>query len=824
MHGKLFKSVMFLLLFTSVYLQAQNVNYQKYSVDGDVNTMVTSGDNLILGGNFTSVGVFTGNITKFPFTETPEPDLTYPKVIGNVVLSTSDNAGGVYIYGNYYREDENADEIHPRIEHILANGTWEQNFSWTVDTWRLSKIFYHNNKLYISGDQINTIAGLNTGNLCAINVETQQMETWLPFLTESTSIVTFAISDNKLFFSGNFTEINDQPREGNAAIELYTGILTPWVPAIHGGFNDAGFYQDKIVLGGGFHDGVFGEHAVALVDKITGQSVQYLQESGGLFGGDPNYLYWAAGVSRIVVDQNMLYSYSSGTYDTRVTAISLQTGGMVWTKYFEMTALAYDMVVHENKLYIAGQFDESYITNQNNAAENFERKITGIVTLDAATGNMSSWQADVMGYDNDAYCFTLLNDGLFAGGAFTHVTGFQRRNICIIDTETNTVLPFKIDFDWTEVRALKMHENKLFVAGNIGFVGGAEIYKPVLAFDMATADLLPWQPNLTGTAYSIEQSGTTIFIAGDVHNANNERHHLFALDAENGNIGDWNPNPNWTVNALHVKDNMLYAGGSFSEISGETRGRLCSYNIPDLSLSGWMPVVDGNINKIVSSGNEIWVGGNFSQINNTEASLFAGLDPSTASLTNIPVTTYSGDSFALIAEDDLVVAAGNQYLSGIENQCNNITVYNTQTNEIVPQDSFCINFDNVWNGGIFSMARVNDDLYFGGRFLKINGEMNTMDLANLNFQDLLSSQEIEYNDGVVVYPNPANDKINVVVDRGSMPTGIKLFDLNGRQLAINYTIEENNTIEILLNIVPSGLYILQIETADKIYSRKVIIR
>ncbi len=87
---------------------------------------------------------------------------------------------------------------------------------------------------------------------------------------------------------------------------------------------------------------------------------------------------------------------------------------------------------------------------------------------------------------------------------------------------------------------------------------------------------------------------------------------------------------------------------------------------------------------------------------------------------------------------------------------------------------------------------------------------------------------IKYNDGVGngintktgvqylrVYPNPFNSVVNVEAE--SMVQSLKLFDLQGRQVA------ESHASSLSLCMIPKGIYILTIETKDGIQSVKIAV-
>ena len=78
-----------------------------------------------------------------------------------------------------------------------------------------------------------------------------------------------------------------------------------------------------------------------------------------------------------------------------------------------------------------------------------------------------------------------------------------------------------------------------------------------------------------------------------------------------------------------------------------------------------------------------------------------------------------------------------------------------------------------------------------------------------------------------VFPIPAKDRINVTLDQvGSGPAYLTITDLSGRRLLATevHASKENNPVIIATNNIPDGIYILQVSSAEKVSSQKIVIR
>src|SRR5690606_36654790 len=73
---------------------------------------------------------------------------------------------------------------------------------------------------------------------------------------------------------------------------------------------------------------------------------------------------------------------------------------------------------------------------------------------------------------------------------------------------------------------------------------------------------------------------------------------------------DWNPGANNTVNTLAVHDNVLYAGGFFSQAGGQTRYYFAAFTVANVATSGtsatlldWNPGADRTVDTLAVHNN-----------------------------------------------------------------------------------------------------------------------------------------------------------------------------------------------------------------------------
>lgn len=716
-----------------------------YSPDGKVNCMAVKGDTLIVGGYFNHVGKFTGCGALVTATS-DEPVLSFPKLIGAIYSSTPDGNGGFYVYGTYRREAEPASAATKRIEHILANSTFEPGFSLLVNmVFNRAKILYHNGVLYFGGQLVSQIGGQTAGDLAAIDVNTKLLLPWVPVVGRfnNSGVGNLVAIGNTLYIMGNFTDVGGQLRRNIAAIEIGTGQVTPWNFganfATGQSYTSMVPYGNRLIIGGGFGDGgpTNGlKHGCANVDAITGTDYQYIFQSGGLFGNGPNYLYWAANVTALAINGNVLFAFSRGTYDTRVVAVNLtDSNRTIWAKYFNMIADPEEITVSANSLYIVGEgFSDIYLTDStNDKMTNIERTIKGAVKLNVFTGQSENWNPNAVGLNTtDVACMSIIGTNIFLGGAFTHLKGLDRGGIYMINTETETILPFKINTSFTEVNTVKLSGDTIFIGGS-NIRNSLNQFSCIAAHNFNTGNVLNWNPIFSGSAFASAIDNRYVYVGGRMSEpaGGSGRINLFAIDRQTGALANWSPNPSFDVYAMQLYNNQLYIGGDFNTILGVARRKMAAFNTVDLSLTGWNPDANLAVTALTASDNTIWSGGQFFQLSSIARRLFAGIDQVQGSLRPTPVLNY-GSTVNTFAQKGCYLFMGGSFRINNTSQCNNITAYDMFNKTMLPTTSLCMDIDDL-GGNITSMQWVGNDLYFGGNFLKVNGKANASHIGRLRY-------------------------------------------------------------------------------------------
>jgi trimeric autotransporter adhesin len=201
--------------------------------------------------------------------------------------------------------------------------------------------------------------------------------------------------------------------------------------------------------------------------------------------------------------------------------------------------------------------------------------------------------------------------------------------------------------------------------------GDGETRNHVAAFDAATGALEPWDPNADGNVIVLAVNGGTVYVGGTFANIGGQsRSQIAALDGASGAATPWNPHATgaaWAwdrymtgVDALAVSDGIVYAGGRFTGIGGQSRSGMAALDATTGAATGWNANPNGpNVSDVVANGGRVYTSGNFNTIGGQTRYNIAALDPGTAAATAWNPNSNSQFTGAMAFSDDRVYAGGD---------------------------------------------------------------------------------------------------------------------------------------------------------------------
>jgi len=382
-----------------------------------------------------------------------------------------------------------------------------------------------------------------------------------------------------------------------------------------------------------------------------------------------------------------------------------------------------------------------------------------------ADGSLSNWDLNLTG--NWVRAMTISGNLLVITGWFSQVSGQARTNLAAIDLVTGEVMDWNLSYT-SSIDKMVAKGDTVFVAG--GFIQfGGQPRQMLAAFLASNGTLLPWAPTIMGSSLAatsirtLATSDSTVYIGGSfIAVDGTPRTNLAALDADNGSVLPWAPEPNGMVLAILPVPGKVYLGGLFQTVGNLGRDKLAAVDpvtgIPD----DWTPSagINGPVLSIAKLNNTIHVGGNFTTLNEPVRRHLMAFDALSGDLddwspdpdhkVNMVVTDgtnlvaigsftclYARERRNLCAIDlatgiptewaptansqvfDLLVADSTLYVGGAFTQVNNqsrlrFAALSTSTGQLLP---LVLNADR----DIAGLAVVDSLIFLAGSFFAING-------------------------------------------------------------------------------------------------------
>jgi hypothetical protein len=132
-----------------------------------------------------------------------------------------------------------------------------------------------------------------------------------------------------------------------------------------------------------------------------------------------------------------------------------------------------------------------------------------------------------------------------------------------------------------------------------------------------------------------------------------------------------------------------------------------------------------------------------------------------------------------------------------------------------------------WDNGqidatvITSLRRLsNGGLLVGGAFSRYDG-VEQWGLVRL-LPSPVGVESIEKNKNILIFPNPANDRIRLQLEDLNQNTEYSIYDLSGRIVQAGF-IQDLSTPEINIQKLENGSYLFQLQTSSAEYSGKFVV-
>jgi len=340
----------------------------------------------------------------------------------------------------------------------------------------------------------------------------------------------FTLTSNKstLYMGGLFDHVGGVPRDGLAAVDSMSGVVTQWHPplsAIPGTLAIAG---DTVYAGGDFFASSANE------DKKIGSLVAIAADTGALedWKPDPDDTVNAVAVAGDTVAAGGIFVSVGDAQPRPCLAAVAPAGGL--TRWHPRIACEPLNVEFENGIAVSGQDVFAVAVAEGKGGSSSSR----LAVIDARTGRV---KRSVSIRSNVGCCaLAVVGSRVYVGGSFNRIAGTPRSNLAALDRTSLRALAWNPRANG-EIVSLAASRDTVWVAGTFTRIGGARRVH-LAALDTRSGQAKAWNPNVNGPISSITRFGSTIYLLGAFTKVGNvQRPGLAAVDAVTGRPRAWNP-------------------------------------------------------------------------------------------------------------------------------------------------------------------------------------------------------------------------------------------------------------------------------------------
>ncbi|HMB71750.1 MAG TPA: hypothetical protein VKU85_20730, partial [bacterium] len=339
-----------------------------------------------------------------------------------------------------------------------------------------------------------------------------------------------------------------------------------------------------------------------------------------------------------------------------------------------------------------------------------------MAAFDLTTGELTGFDPVL---PNDVLAVVAKNDVVYVGGRFTTAADSTRSRLAAFDAATAALLPWNPDVSGSAVFDLVLGETTLYAGGSFSVVGG-NTHRAVVELDLATGIAQNTIGGTIGQVFTLAVHGNRLYLGGDFTELHGEdRRYLGAFDRTTGDVLP-TPAPLDVVRALGASGDTLVVGGEFGSVSGVDRNRFAAFHASTLELLPWAPDFDDIVWRIEGDADQdtLYVCGRFDTVDGALRTRIASFDRASGALTSLSQDWTAGDVYDIAVADSLLYiggtfsAVGGAFradLCAVDRVTGALSDWNPGSSGIV--NSITAWNDTVWIGGGFAMigdsARVN---------------------------------------------------------------------------------------------------------------------
>ncbi len=683
--------------------------------NGEVWGMAYAGGTLYMGGTFTTMkgssrnyaaAVTTANVLT---SWSPNPDSYVFQVVPN-------NTGTSLFLCGYFGTVKGSN--FPYVAKV--NSTSGNPASWkpNPDNY-VTSIALRNNILYLEGG-FTAINGVQRKYFAAVDTSGNNPTSLRADLNSYyvTSSRQLFINGNLLYITGNFSTIQDSARNKAARIDLSTGLVDSWnaTGSLSPNYNVEAIAASgsDVLIGGGFGFlSLAQRNHVASIDLSNNNyTVKDWQPAApGTFLTFSSIETFYRKGSNLFCGGNFIYS-DGMNQSPQLVGFDTTTGAVTYNFAAQYpNSTVYGLTIsNNNELAAYGYFTDI----QNNGNSVGKRNYL-------ASYDLSNFQLTNKAYDPNGYVWGMFYDNsnnLIAAGNFEMMNYAQRQNLAAVNVNTGSVTSWNPASNGA-IYALAAKDTSIFAGGAFTTIGTNVLTRQYLAAlgVQSGKAITTWSANTDGTVLSLAVKDTILYAGGSFTNIKGTaRNYGAAVSTANGAVKTWAPNPNGQILTILPLNNYVYIGGYFSTVKGSTRQFLAKTIASNGNLVGWNPNPDSYVESITNSGNTVYVGGNFSTISAQTRYGLAAYDSASNTLSNFDAQLNNNsytELYSLAAYGNKLYMAGGYYMQSIGNTARGyLAGLDTATKAALPFNPQPDNYFNSYS----QLTTARNKLFVGGNW------------------------------------------------------------------------------------------------------------
>jgi hypothetical protein len=570
-------------------------------LDAPAEAVVKVGPRLIIGGQFTYAGPYTGSAASLSIANGTRASGESLFSGGAVHAIVPDGSGGFFVGGEFTASDPNGG-THAQLAHVDSSGVVQAAFAAQVLTGQVKALAYDpgggtNGILFVGGADLQVDPSAATNAVVAVDASTgAALAAFGPDQFDSRAdALAYDPTGDRLYVGGDFTQIGAATAARIARLVPSTGALdTTWTP--------------QVVT-----------QTFRPINAIALDPTDSLLYIGGDFTGVK------ASGSSTTTSRNEIAAITTAT--GAISAFDPEPDGQVEA-----------ILPTSQKVYIGGSFTTLHPDGGPTAVDRQSLARFTVTSGTASSTPDSDFTAQMTGGGPDVLSFGLTNDGtgLFVGGTFRDIkssTGAvaERHGIALLSTGGAQPGSLRSLNPGTNggVEAIVAGPSRVEIGGRITSVNGQPHHRLLAVFAGSGQIDSGWSASANDEVdtLAVAPDGSAVYAAGYMSLVGNVATQVAKLDPATGQVDsnmtvtiDNNNGVGPTfIGSLAVTNNLIYFGGGFTAVGGVPRSHVAAVSTAGHGepVPGFDP---GDIDQVVTSlllapaTGTLYIGGTFSYV------------------------------------------------------------------------------------------------------------------------------------------------------------------------------------------------------------------